>query len=40
MEIYIDNRQDKIEIDENMVEILKLAIKESYYWKKVLQIMK
>ena len=34
MEIYIDNRQDKIEIDENMVEILKLAIKESLLLEK------
>mgnify|MGYP000997129720 CR=1 FL=1 len=34
MKIYIDNRQDKIEISGNMVEILELAIKESLLLEK------
>ncbi len=34
MKIYIDNRQDKIEIDGNMVEALELAIKESLLLEK------
>ena len=34
MKIYIDNRQDKIKIDEKIVEILKLAIKKSLLLEK------